>query len=311
MASAERKTDSTSSNVRVGVAGWSYPDWNGIVYPPHKSRFDALAYLTRFVDCLEINSSFYRIPTAGTTASWARRASESRDDFRLTLKLFRGFTHGMETTESDRTQLHRAIEPLASAGVLGGVLAQFPWSFKHTDENVKTLVELFGWIKRYRLVVEVRHASWESSDFRELLVEHDVGLCNIDQPVVGQSLRPSRVVTAEPAYVRLHGRNYGNWFAEGAGRDARYDYLYREEELDPWLDRINDLKNQASETFVITNNHFRGQAVVNALQIRYRLSRSRGLAPAPLLEAYPQLRPLYDADESTLPAQRSLFGPSG
>jgi uncharacterized protein YecE (DUF72 family) len=90
-------------------------------------------------------------------------------------------------------------------------------------------------------------------------------------------------------YVRLHGRNYRDWFREKAGRDARYDYLYSEKELDPWLEKISEVTEAASSTYVITNNHFRGQAVVNALQIRSRIEGRKVEAPPGLVEHYPVL----------------------
>lgn len=277
------------------------------MYPLQRARFDPLVYLTRFIDCIEINSSFYRIPSEKTAASWARRIRNSGADFRLTLKLYQGFTHRSDSTESDRSALHRALEPLVNDGILGGVLVQFPWSFKQSKENHDSLDRLLGWFDRYPLVIEVRHESWNDSRFRDSLRSKRVGLCNIDQPVVGKSLRPSQFVTSQVGYVRLHGRNYDNWFAEDAGRDERYDYLYDDEELDPWLDRIGEIQRQASETFVITNNHFRGQAVVNALQIRYKLAKKKLAAPATLIAAYPQLESSCQPEDPPEPAQLGLF----
>lgn len=291
-----------SESTRVGVAGWSYPDWEGIVYP-RTARFDGLAYLARLFDSIEVNSSFYRIPSARTTTSWAKRV-RTNPRFRLTLKLYRGFTHERRASSPEAAELEHALEPLVDAGVLGALLLQFPWSFKNDPESLDFLERLLDRFQSYPLVVEVRHSSWMEPGFFGQLRERGVGFCNIDQPVIGRSIAPSEVVTGPLGYVRLHGRNYQDWFREDAGRDARYDYLYSEEELDPWIEKITELSETAAETYVITNNHFRGQAVVNALQIRARLSRKKVDAPASLVERYPVLSGIVNSD---LESQGRLF----
>jgi uncharacterized protein YecE (DUF72 family) len=295
-------TDVPASVTRVGVAGWSYPDWEGIVYPK-KPRFDGLSYLTRFFDTIEINSSFYRAPTPRTTSSWARRASIN-PNFRFTLKLFRGFTHDRNASDGDARTFKDALAPLADAGVLGGLLLQFPWSFKNEAATRAHLDGVFDRFEGYPLVLEVRHASWNRPEIYESLRRRGVGFCNIDQPLIGRSIAPSDEATGPIGYVRLHGRNYHDWFREDAGRDARYDYLYSESELDPWMDKISEVSGNASETYVITNNHFRGQAVVNALQIRSRLERRPVKAPASLVEHYPVLRTITEPEG---PVQPHLF----
>ncbi len=277
----------TKRPARVGVAGWSYPDWAGVVYPK-ATRFDALSYLTTFFDTLEINSSFYRIPAARTTASWASRALVN-PDFRFTLKLHKGFTHERTATSNDEEAFSESLRPLTEAGVLGALLLQFPWSFKNDSESLDYLSVTLDRFARFPLVVEVRHASWNQPQFYAFLAERGVGFCNIDQPLIGRSLAPTERATGPIGYVRLHGRNYRDWFREDAGRDARYDYLYSEEELDPWMEKISEVSDTASSTYVITNNHFRGQAVVNALQIRSRIERRKVPAPSGLLEHYPVL----------------------
>jgi uncharacterized protein YecE (DUF72 family) len=286
-------------HARVGVAGWSYPDWEGIVYPKGQ-RVDGLAYLARFFEAIEVNSSFYRIPTARTTSSWARRA-RTNPELRLTLKLYRGFTHDRSATEEEAEAVEASLAPLERAGVLGALLLQFPWSFKNDTTSRTYLNEIFDRFSTHPLVVEVRHASWNEPEFYAFLDERGVGFCNVDQPVIGRSLRPSERATSPVGYVRLHGRNYRDWFREDAGRDARYDYLYSEEELEPWIEKIEEVSERAPETYVVTNNHFRGQAVVNALQIRARLEHRRVAAPSPLVERYPILAPIVEGDTPTQP----------
>jgi uncharacterized protein YecE (DUF72 family) len=123
----------------------------------------------------------------------------------------------------------------------------------------------------------------------EWLAERDVGICNIDQPVFSKSIRPAALTTSPVGYVRMHGRNYQNWFRDKAPRDERYNYLYSFDELDPWLKRIKEVAEQTRETYVITNNHFRGQAVVNAVEIEAALKEKLVPAPEPLFAIYPRL----------------------
>ncbi|MGH9463853.1 MAG: DUF72 domain-containing protein [Vicinamibacteria bacterium] len=300
------------SRVRVGVAGWSYPDWEGVVYPaPKPARFDPLTFLVRFFDTIEINSTFYRPPKPSTTASWVRR-SEGNADFRFTTKLYKSFTHERAASQEDEALVKEGLVPLVEAGRLGAVLLQFPWSFKNDADSRRYLEGLLDRFREYPLVTEVRHASWDQPEFYEYLRERGVGFCNIDQPRIGRSLGPSERTTGPVGYVRLHGRNYRDWFREDAGRDARYDYLYTDEELDPWMDKVSRIAEDSAETYVITNNHFRGQASVNALQIKARLKKRKVPAPASLVDAYPVLSNVTTrGDEahssSPFPTSRRLF----
>jgi uncharacterized protein YecE (DUF72 family) len=138
-------------------------------------------------------------------------------------------------------------------------------------------------------VVELRHASWNSATIYQTLEDLGVGFCNIDQPLFAKSIKPSATSTSMVGYVRLHGRNYQNWFREEAGPEERYDYLYSPDELEPWIARIKEIAKQTKETYVITNNHFRGQAVTNALEVKAVIEEERVPGPAPLLELYPRL----------------------
>jgi uncharacterized protein YecE (DUF72 family) len=280
----------SKSNIKIGPAGWSYKDWEGVVYP-HKPgvRFDPLEYLARFFDTVEINSSFYRPPTAATAKSWAQRASQN-PRFSFTAKLHRLFTHERgKATAADEKAFREGIDPLLNAGKLGALLLQFPWSFKNTDEDRLYLTALLDRFKDYPLVLEVRHSSWNNASIYEWLEERGVGICNIDQPLFSRSIRPAALTTSQVGYVRLHGRNYENWFREKAVRDERYNYLYSIDELEPWIARIREVATESAETYVITNNHFRGQAVVNALEIKSTLAEQRVPAPESLFSRYPRL----------------------
>lgn len=277
-------------NIRIGPAGWSYKDWEGIVYPQKPgAKFDPLEYLSRFFDTIEINSSFYRPFSASTANSWARRVADAQD-FTFTAKLHRIFTHERgKATEADEKEVREGMDALASGGKLGALLLQFPWSFKNTDNDRMYLANLLAKFRDYPLVLEIRHSSWNNPQIYEWLEELGVGICNIDQPLFAKSIKPSDLATSQIGYTRLHGRNYQDWFREKAPRDDRYNYLYSLDELEPWITRIKEIAAKTQESYVITNNHFRGQAVVNALEIKSTLVEERVPAPAPLLEKYPLL----------------------
>ena len=277
--------------IRIGPAGWSYKDWEQTVYPEKPGKaFDPLEYLSRFFDTIEVNSSFYRPPTVSTTKSWASRVAGNKQ-FTFTAKLTRVFTHERgKATKEDEKLFREGMDVLAKAGQLGSVLLQFPWSFKNEGDERIYLANVLDRFREYPLVVEVRHTSWNKAEIYEWFEDRGVGICNIDQPVFAKSIRPAALTTSRVGYVRLHGRNYQNWFRDKAPRDERYNYLYSLDELDPWLVRIRQVAKQTRETYVITNNHFRGQAVVNAVEIKAALEEERVPAPAPLFDIYPRLK---------------------
>ena len=290
--------------IRIGPAGWSYKDWEGVVYPQKPGKtFDPLEYIARFFNTVEINSSFYRPPTPSTTKSWANRVAANKE-FAFSAKLHRLFTHERgKATKKDEKEFRVGMDVLAKAGKLGAVLLQFPWSFKNTDEDRVYLAKLLEKFSDYPLVLEVRHRSWNDEEVYEWLEERGVGICNIDQPLFAKSIRPEARTTSRVGYVRLHGRNYQNWFREKAGRDERYNYLYSLDELDPWLVRIKEVAKNTRETYVITNNHFRGQAVVNAVEIKAALEEQLVPAPEPLFKVYPRLKESATPEES----EKKLF----
>jgi uncharacterized protein YecE (DUF72 family) len=270
--------------IRVGPAGWSYKDWEGTVYPKHGSKFDALAYLAAYFDTIEINSPFYRIPPPAHAKSWVKRVA-ANPEFRFTTKVFRGFTHENEPlSDADVKAFRNYLDPLMDAGLLGAILLQFPWSFRNTPESRAKLVELFTAFADYPKALEVRHATFQDPEVYAFLEEHDVSWVNVDQPLFSDSVKPGDTVTGPIGYARLHGRNYEKWFAHAESWE-RYNYLYSEKELEPWVDRIGKMAHN-KDTYVITNNHFRGQAILNAGDLKQSLGQDAEVPPQ-LKEAYP------------------------
>jgi uncharacterized protein YecE (DUF72 family) len=280
------------ARVRIGIAGWDYEDWVGTVYPTGSSRrFDRLAYVCRFVDVIEINSTFYRPAAPRTAESWLRRTEGRGSAFTFTAKLHRSWTHDADT-RNDRALLGSldGLDVLRDAGKLAGVLAQFPQAFHHGPRAMERLSRIVGLLVDWPLVVEVRHAGWQTDEARRDFDGLGAAWCVVDQPRVGRSTAgPEDRVTAEPAYLRLHGRNSRDWFREGAGRDARYDYLYRGDELTEVGGVAKRMSETAEELIVVQNNHFRGQALVSALQLKHRLQGQRPIAPETLVAVYPDL----------------------
>lgn len=279
----------SAPRIRVGPAGWSYADWNGIVYPAHRPRgFHEAGYLAQFFDTIEINSSFYHPPRAEVARSWVRRI-ERNPDFQFTAKLWQRFTHDRNASREDEKATKQGLEPLAAAGRLGALLVQFPWSFKNTTENREYLGGVCMEFMEYPVVVEVRHSSWDRPEIFEMLGELGAGFANIDQPVIGRSLKPSQRATSPVGYVRLHGRNYQHWFSAEESPAERYDYLYSLEELEPWVERIRRVAAQSETTYVIANNHFEGKAVANSLELTSLLGGHTVPVPETMVARYPEL----------------------
>jgi uncharacterized protein YecE (DUF72 family) len=294
----------TRAKVRFGPAGWMYKDWEGIVYPrPKPKSFDQLRYIAEFFDTVEINSSFYGPPVERTAESWVRRV-EACKDFRFTAKLWKRFTHerGKAWSTAEVDQVRAGFDVMMDSGRLGAVLLQFPWSFKRTEENREWLGDVVGTFKRYPLVVEVRHASWLAPEFLVSLEEEGVGFVNIDQPLYHDSIGPSALATSHVGYVRVHGRNYKDWFREKAPVEQRYNYLYPPDELEPWAERTKEIAADPAtrEVYVITNNHYKGKAVANALMLKSMVTGARVTAPSGVSEAYGEVLSDYSSARQDL-----------
>jgi uncharacterized protein YecE (DUF72 family) len=287
-------------NIFVGTAGFSYKDWEGIVYPVDlkKRKVHPLEYLAQFFDCCEINTSFYGHIRPNVGKDWCRKAAAVNPEFQFTAKLFQGFTHVprgsavpspflLAVSPKDEELAREGLDSLANEGRLGAVLLQFPVSFKNADDTRDYLFSLMRKLNQYPLVLEIRHESWNDPDILARLTEEGVGFCNIDQPRLGKSIRGTEHVTAPVGYVRLHGRNYKEWF-RADNRNDRYNYLYKPRELEGWKEKITRINQESNQTYVIANNHYKGQAPVNALELKYMLTGKRVKAPKSLVEYYPE-----------------------
>ena len=275
-----------AGRIYIGIAGWSYPDWKGIVYT--SSKLDQLEYISRFVDCLEINSTFYRPPFEKTTKSWLERTAK-RQDFFFTAKLHRSFTHEGKLDLQIVRDFHKGFEPFLEAGKLKHLLVQFRYDFDDTNRNRQHLTEIVrSFSKAFSLAVEVRHKSWQMPDALDFLEQLGVTVCNLDYPTTWNSFDMQQCTVGGNGYFRMHGRNAEKWFSK-AGRDETYNYYYNEKELAQIKLRIDELAKAFKTLTVITNNHYRGAELANALELKALITAQKQPVPEGLLRAYPNL----------------------
>jgi uncharacterized protein YecE (DUF72 family) len=292
-------------DLRIGPAGWNYKDWNGVFYPARRPRgFSELAYLAEYFDMAEINSSFYGPFSAQSAAKWIQEVS-ANSRFMFTGKLWQRFTHETGGNLEDEKAVRKGFDALQNAGKLGAILVQFPFSFHNTKDNAEILAKLFARFGEYPLVLEVRHASWDKPDVLEFLTEHNVGFCNIDQPIIGRSLKPTSYVTSSVGYVRFHGRRYDTWFSDDPKlpSSARYDYLYAKAEIEEWILRIGEIAEKMKYGYVVANNHVAAKSLHVGAMFAAAYYRIKRKVPDTMVERYPDLKEIA----SEPPRKTTLF----
>jgi uncharacterized protein YecE (DUF72 family) len=300
---------STIVHFRVGVAGWTYPDWKGLVYP-RESKLDRLEYLSAFFDTIEINTSFYSIPTTKIVERWIQSV-KANPRFSFCAKLYKHFTHGTDLDQGNpgldssvASSFKNSFRPMLDSGLLGILLIQFPYRFHHTGANLDHIKRVFELFRGFPLAAEFRHRSFYRQSFFEFLKQEYVAFANIDQPQISYSM-PSASILTHPslAYLRLHGRNSKTWFADDAGVAERYDYDYSQEEYEKYFEMIREVKKKNGVLYIIFNNHYRAHQIKNALEFLNHFTGSPVLVMTKLMEAYPTLKsiacPATPANEST------------
>lgn len=294
--------------VRVGTSGWSYPTgkgtWNGIFYPkgPRITR-DELGFYAEHFDTVEVNSTFYRVPTLETTKRWAQRTPAG---FEFSIKLYQKFTHpdmflkatGQDPSDlatTDVDEFRRAIDPLASAGKLGALLAQFPPSFKN-DPNTQGYLEwLLSAFQDYQVAVELRHRSFSDDPKATLalLAAYGAALVQIDEPKFRFSIRQDLLPNVRTFYyMRLHGRNAPQWWAHEHAED-RYNYQYSAGELQPFADAAREAARAVKKAYLYANNHFSAKSIATAATLKHQLGQPLpGEYPEAFVDRYPDLKGL-------------------
>jgi uncharacterized protein YecE (DUF72 family) len=268
--------------ILVGTSGYSFADWVGPFYPAGMRSGDFLSFYAGHFDAVEVNSTYYRIPHPRVLEQMERKTPPG---FHFVVKLNGAMTHQGSRDPALYRDFLAVLEPLKRAAKYDGLLAQFPWGFRRTDENRRHLEVLRGLLRDEPLFVEFRHDSWLTPQLEPSLRAHHMGYCAVDEPALRGLLPPVTMLTAEDGYVRFHGRNARNWWGSGergapsgdpggasrllessgpwASTD-RYDYDYSAAELKEWLSKIAGLAEQARRTYLFFNNCHAGQAARNA-----------------------------------------------
>jgi uncharacterized protein YecE (DUF72 family) len=263
-----------------------------------------LEELSTYFDAVEINTSFYQALQPELATLWLNKVAHN-PKFLFTVKLGRRFTHERSLGAADIARFKEGLWPFHRARKLGCVLMQFPWAFRYTEENRAFVIALRRAFHEFPLVAEMRHASWLHEEALGTLIDYRIGFANIDQAPYTKGMPPASALTSRIGYVRLHGRNPQHWereFGRPARATAAHDYLYSPKELEEWKQRIENIQQHAATTFIFANNDAGGKSVVNALQLAQILGDDRRLAPAPLMEQFPDEladfrseRPIQDA----------------
>jgi len=255
--------------ILIGTSGFSFNDWIGVVYPAGMKKQDMLPYYERSLGfkTLEVNYTYYSMPSVKTMESFAKRTSR---EFSFIVKAHKSMTHEKSDNVKETCRYFRAgIEPLN--GNMKALLFQFPYMFVPNDENISYLRFLREEFNGYESIVEFRNAKWSDERYLETLKELSLGYCIVDEPKLKGLLPFSPQLTSDTGYFRFHGRNT-SWFKEPL--EVRYDYLYSEKELRQFVEPIREIAGRASTTYVFFNNCHAGKAVKNALMMIEMLKNS-------------------------------------
>ncbi len=251
----------------LGTSGYSYDDWRHIYYPANVARGGWLAYYASEFQAVELNFTYYRLPTANLLA---RLAEGTPADFRFTVKAHQDITHNRTGDPMVFAKMRAALASLQEAGKLGAVLLQFPFSFRNEKSNVYYLQHCAKQFAGLPYVIEFRHSSWVTQRTLSMLREWEAGFCNVDMPALPGLLPHTAFVTAPTAYVRFHGRNAEQWWRHEEAWQ-RYDYSYSREELEEWIPRLREMDREAENLYAFANNHWQAQSVRTVRQIKMLL----------------------------------------
>jgi len=232
--------------IRVGTSGWVYQHWRGLFYPDDLRQSDWFAFYARFFDTVEINNSFYRLPSAAAFAAWREQAPP---DFVYAVKASRFLTH-MKKLRAPEEPLQRLFERVRCLGpTLGPLLYQLP---PHWQVNLSRFETFLAALPQgYAHVIEFHDASWLIEAVFGLMERYEVAHCIHDM----QPLKVPFRVTAAPVYVRLHG-------------DGVHGGDYQAEALEGWARQISEWRGQGLDVYVYFNNDVGGYAIQNARTLR-------------------------------------------
>lgn len=257
------------AEIRIGTSGFSYADWKGPFYPSAIRNDQMLEFYCRHFDVIEINATYYTFPKA---VVFEKLNQKTPDDFEFIVKVHQETTHRRRDNENAIRAILDAVQPIRESGKLKGFLAQFPYSFKNTEQARRYLSQTKQLLKEHELFVEFRNYTWNKEALFNFLQQHQIGYVNVDEPKLQGLVPPQDVATTKMGYVRFHGRNEKDWW-DGKG-SARYDYLYTPDELREWLTRIGNILKKTYKTYIFFNNHPQGKAIKNAKEMMEILKKN-------------------------------------
>ncbi len=257
--------------IKVGTSGFSFPDWNGAVYPIGLRERDRLSFYEKELgfNIVEINFTYYTLPSQKSFMAMSKKTTE---EFEFVVKAFKGMTHEIRDKETGE-MIHNeetfkkfkySLLPLTEEKKLACVLAQFPYGFFPNRENVDYLQRFKGEMEDIPLVFEFRNQTWLTEQIFSFLEKNKVGFCIVDEPKLPKLMTYVPKATSEIGYFRFHGRN-PNWF--NVPTSVRYNYLYSEVELKEFVPDVKDISKKTAKTMVFFNNCHAGSAAKNAAQM--------------------------------------------
>ena len=263
-------------NILIGTSGYDYPEWKGTFYPTDLKRKDFLSYYAGQFNALEINNTFYNMPTAERLLSFNDR---SNGLLQFSIKANRLLTHEIERNwQTAALDFIKAVSPMAEKGSLCALLFQFPQSFHYTDENRIYLAKLISEFQGFPLVIEFRHIEWIKESVLQGLEDRQTSLCFCDMPQLKALPNLALSTTIKTpfigplAYIRLHGRNESAWYSAAGDSSpngsSRYTYDYSDRELAEFLPVIKSAVLTGKKPVVFFNNHPNGSGAKNAVKLK-------------------------------------------
>jgi uncharacterized protein YecE (DUF72 family) len=263
------------TEVFIGTSGYYYLDWVGPFYPHGVGKEHFLEYYSsRFPFC-ELNFSYYQMPLRSRLLTMVQQTPKS---FQFAVKAHKSLTHERGPSSIPQAEeFYHALHPMLDEGRLAAVLMQFPYSFHYSPQNRKYLAEILKPLEGLPLCIEFRNREWMLDRVYEGFKQRGVGFVQTDNPELDNLPLPTSSTTSEIGYIRFHGRNKDNWW--DGDSTSRYDYLYSKQELQSWLCRIEEITSKVKRVFIAFNNHHKGKAVQNAVEIYNLLKEHTNLEP--------------------------------
>jgi len=244
----------------IGTSGYSYKDWEGEFYPVGINSNQYLQYYNKFFNTVEINSTYYSLPSPFLFLNMKKKVNS---DFLFSVKAYHQITHERNADDSIYESFLKALDPIIESNNLGVILFQFPYSFNFNKNNFDYLKKIKEKFKDIKITYEFRNINWLNDKVIKLLTELDIGFCNVDEPKFAKLLPQTNILTSDIFYLRFHGRNYAKWWSSDEAFE-RYDYMYKQEELEEWIPKIKEASLKAKKMLIYFNNHYKAKSVKSA-----------------------------------------------